>query len=189
MFELQGIGPKKIKAVWDKLGVTTRRGLLKRPARMGASRRCRALEKRPRTTFSRRSRRGRNTRDVSGSATSRHDAEAMLDDLREHPDVNRVQRVRQLPAAEGDRRRSRFPRLDERARRRSRIFSSKHEMVESVIAHGATKSSVRLKIRHPGRSARGEGRGVSVCAELLHRLEGAQHHHAPARARPRLDAE
>ena len=36
--------------------------------------------------------------------------------------------------------------------------------------------------RHPGRPARGRRSGVSVRAQLLHRLEGAQRHHAPARA-------
>jgi DNA polymerase (family 10) len=63
MFELQGLGPKKIKAVWEKLGVITV-GDLETASRMDASLRWQVLEKRPRRTFSRPSKRERNNQVV-----------------------------------------------------------------------------------------------------------------------------
>ena len=123
MFELQGLGPKKIKALWDKLGVTTIAELETacKDGRVGGA--ARALGKRPRTTFSRRSSRARNTPGASGSATIAADAERMLADLRGAAGGLAGDRRGQLPAAEGNRRRSRFHRRHERARGRCRSFS------------------------------------------------------------------
>ena len=143
MFELQGMGPKKIKAVWEKLGVTTvaqleaactdgRVAELPGFGDKTALKLLAAIDARKK--FAGRFKIG----DIA------QDAESLLDDLRQHPDVNRVsvcgsyRRRKEIvgdldflvstnePAAVSD-------------------FFVGHEMVESVTAHGATKSSVRLK--------------------------------------------
>ncbi len=143
MFEIQGMGPKKIKAVWEKLDVTTVDALeaASKDGRVAglpgfgektAKKIIEAIEARKK--FAGRFKLG----DIA------QDAESLLDDLRSLPDVNRVnvcgsyRRRKEIvgdldylvstnqPAAVSD-------------------FFVHHEMVESVIAHGPTKSSVRLK--------------------------------------------
>ena len=61
--------------------------------------------------------------------------------------------------------------------------------VATVLAHGPTKASVRLADGVQCDLRGVDGRAVSVCAALLHRLEGAQHRDAEAGDRPRALAE
>ena len=50
--------------------------------------------------------------------------------------------------------------------------------IESVVARGDTKTSVRTCFRYPMRSASRHQRRISVCVELFHRQQGAQRPHA-----------
>ena len=143
MFEIQGMGPKKIKAVWEKLGVTTVEELEKASAdgrvaelagfgEKTAKKIIEAIEARKK--FAGRFKLG----DIA------QDAESLLDDLRSHPDVNRVNvcgSYRRRKEIVGD--------LDFLVSTKEPAavsdFFVHHEMVESLIAHGPTKSSVRLK--------------------------------------------
>ena len=143
MFELQGMGPKKIKAVWEKLEVTTVAELEKA---------CKDGRVAGLSGF------GKKTADnILAAVQSRakhagrfrlgeiaHDAERMLAELRELPDV-----LQAAVAGSYRRRKEVVGDLDFIVATNSPAevseFFVKHEMVESVMAHGATKSSVRLK--------------------------------------------
>lgn len=143
MFDLQGIGPKKIKALWEKLNVTTIAELEKacKDGRVAAL-----------AGF------GKKTSDnILAAIQSRakhagrfrlgeiaNDAERMVEQLRELPDVLQAcvaGSYRRCKEVVGD--------LDFIVATNSPAevseFFVKHEMVESVIANGATKSSVRFK--------------------------------------------
>jgi len=143
MFELQGMGPKKIKAVWEKLGVTTVADLEKA---------CKDGRIAGLSGF------GKKTADnILAAVQSRakhagrfrlgeiaNDAERMLAELRELPDV-----LQAAIAGSYRRRKEIVGDLDFIVATNSPAevseFFVKHEMVESVMAHGATKSSVRFK--------------------------------------------
>ncbi len=143
MFDLQGIGPKKIKALWEKLGVTTIAELEK------ASKDGRVAGL---AGF------GKKTADnILAAIQSRakhagrfrlgeiaNDAERMLADLKELPGV-----LQAAVAGSYRRRKEIVGDLDFIVATTTPAevsdFFVKHEMVESVMAHGATKSSVRLK--------------------------------------------
>ena len=64
-----------------------------------------------------------------------------------------------------------------------------YRLVERVLAHGETKSSVLLSRRLPGRPPAGAEREPRRGAAVLHRLEGAQHRAARPGAAARLQAE
>jgi DNA polymerase (family 10) len=143
MFELQGLGPKKIKALWEILGITTVQELEKRLQGWtgGGIGRLRQKDRGqhsgghpiPRKTcgaLPARRNRGRRRADARRSEAPR----------RCLPGV----RGRELPPPKevvGD--------LDFIVATNSPAevseFFVTHEMVESVLAHGATKSSVRFK--------------------------------------------
>ena len=143
MFDIMGMGPKKIKAVWAKLDVTTVEALeaackdgrvaeLPGFGEKTARKIIEAIEARKK--FAGRFKLG----DIA------QDAESLLDHLRSHPDVNRVNvcgSYRRRKEIVGD--------LDFLVSTKEPAavsdFFVHHEMVESVIAHGPTKSSVRLK--------------------------------------------
>ena len=143
LFELQGLGPKKIKALWEQLGVTNL-AQLEKPCLDGrvanlpgfgektAKNILKAIEDKKKHA-------GRYK--LGDIAT---DAERMQEELRSLPEVNRVSvcgSYRRRKEIVGD--------LDFLVSTREPAvvsdFFVKHEMVESVIAHGATKSSVRFK--------------------------------------------
>jgi DNA polymerase (family 10) len=143
LFEVQGLGPKKIKAVWDKLGVTSiaqlkaacddgRVAELPGFGKKTAANILAAIE--AKAKYAGRYRLG----DIAS------DAERMLDELRALPEVTRVNvcgSYRRRKETVGD--------LDFLVSTREPAavseFFVKHAMVESVMAHGATKSSVRWK--------------------------------------------
>ena len=143
LFDLQGLGPKKIKAVWEKLNVTTIPELEKA---------CKDGRVAGLPGF------GKKTSDnilAAIQSRAKHagrfrlgeiapDAERMIADLRELPDVLQAcvaGSYRRCKEVVGD--------LDFIVATNSPAevseFFVKHEMVESVIANGATKSSVRFK--------------------------------------------
>jgi DNA polymerase (family 10) len=143
MFDLQGIGPKKIKALWEKLNVTTIAELEKA---------CKDGRVAELSGF------GKKTSDnilAAIQSRAKHagrfrlgeiakDAERMLEDLKELPDVLQV-----CVAGSYRRRKEVVGDLDFIVATNSPAevseFFVKHDMVESVIANGATKSSVRFK--------------------------------------------
>ncbi len=143
LFDVQGLGPKKIKAVWDKLGVTSvaelkaacddgRISELPGFGKKTAANILAAIE--AKAKYAGRFRLG----DVAAAA------EKMIDDLRSLPDVTRVNvcgSYRRRKETVGD--------LDFLVSTREPAAVSEyfvqHEMVESVLVHGATKSSVRWK--------------------------------------------
>jgi len=143
LFELQGLGPKKIKAVWEQLGVTSidelaaacadgRLGALPGFGKKTAENISAAIASR--ATHAGRYRLG----DIAA------DAERMVAELRAHPDVL------QVSAAGSYRRRKEIVGdldfiVSTREPAAVSEFFVKHEMVESVMVQGATKSSVRLK--------------------------------------------
>ena len=143
MFELQGLGPKKIKALWEKLEITTVADLEKG---------CKDGRVAGLPGF------GKKTADnilAAIQSRAKHagrfrlgeiakDAERMLEGLRELPEVSQA-----TIAGSYRRRKEIVGDLDFIVATNSpesvSDFFVKHDMVESVMAHGATKSSVRLK--------------------------------------------
>ncbi len=143
LFELQGLGPKKIRAVWEQLNVTSvpeleaacKDGRVAALAGFGkktADNICAAIESQAKHA-------GRfRLGDIAG------DAERMVQELRDHPDV-----LRASIAGSYRRRKEIVGDLDFIVATNEPAtvtqFFVGHEMVESVIVSGATKSSVRLK--------------------------------------------
>jgi DNA polymerase (family 10) len=143
LFTLQGLGPKKIRAVWEKLGVTSlaelesacKDGRIAELAGFGAKTANNLLQAmQDRAKHAGEFRMG----DIASGA------EHLLDELRDLPEVS------QAAIAGSYRRRKEIVRdLDyivaTRAPADVSDYFVRHPMVESVIAHGPTKSSVRLK--------------------------------------------
>ncbi|MCX6966962.1 MAG: DNA polymerase/3'-5' exonuclease PolX [Verrucomicrobia bacterium] len=143
LFELMGVGPKKIRAVYDKLGIATleeleagcKDGRVAALSGFGAKTAAnilQAIEQR---------------QSVAGSfllGDVAEAAEALYDDLRGHPDVS------QAAIAGSYRRRKEvvhdldFVVASLRPENVTEFFTT-HPLVQSVIASGATKSSVRLR--------------------------------------------
>jgi DNA polymerase (family 10) len=143
LFELQGLGPKKIKALWEQLGVTSVAELqaacndgrvegLPGFGKKTADNILAAVEARAR--FAGRFRIG----DIAG------DAERMLGDLRELPEVLQASLAgsyRRRKEVVGD---LDFIVATNHPEQVSRFFVA-HAMVENILANGATKSAVRFK--------------------------------------------
>lgn len=144
LFELQGLGPKKIKALWEQLSVTTV-AELEAACKDGRAAGLPGFGKKTSDNIlaAIQSRAKHSGRFRLGEIAS--DAERLLGELRELPSVL------QAAAAGSYRRRKEivgdldFIVATTEPAEVSEFFV-KHEMVESVIAHGPTKSSVRLKI-------------------------------------------
>jgi len=143
MFELMGLGPKKIRALYDKLGIDSLDALeaackdgrvagLSGFGEKTAHNILQSIEQR---------------KSVAGSfllGAVADAAEEIYDDLRSHPDVSQA-------AIGGSYRRRKevvhdldFVVASSRPENVTAFFTT-HPLVESVIASGATKSSVRLK--------------------------------------------
>jgi DNA polymerase (family 10) len=143
LFDLQGLGPKKIRAVWEKLGVTSIRELegacqdgrvaeLQGFGAKTAANICKAIQDKQKHAGEFR----------FGEIAA--GAELLLNELKELPDVSRA------AIAGSYRRRKEIVRdLDyivaTKAPAEVSDWFVQHPLVESVIAHGPTKSSVRLK--------------------------------------------
>ncbi len=143
MFELQGLGPKKIKALWDKLGITTIPELEK-ACKDGRVADLAGFGKKTSDNIlaAIQSRAQHAGRFRLGSIAT--DAERMVAELRELPEIFQA-----TIAGSYRRRKEVVGDLDfivaTNTPESVSDFFVKHEMVESVIAHGPTKSSVRLK--------------------------------------------
>jgi len=143
MFELQGVGPKKIKTLWDKLDITTL-AQLEAACKDGRIAGLAGFGKKTADNIllSIESRRKHAGRFRLGDIAS--DTEKLLEDLRAHPDVSRVgvcgsYRRRKEIVGDVD-----FL-VSTREPKAVSDFFVGNTMVENVLAHGATKSSVRLK--------------------------------------------
>lgn len=143
LFELQGLGPKKIKALWEELEITTVEGLeaackdgrvasLKGFGAKTAANILTSIEARKQYAGSFR----------LGDIAS--DAEIMLEQIKELPEV-----LQASLAGSYRRRKEVVHDLDFLVSTRQpaavSAFFVHHALVETVLAHGATKSSVRLK--------------------------------------------
>ncbi len=143
LFELQGLGPKKIKALWEELEITTVEGLeaackdgrvasLKGFGAKTAANILTSIEARKQYAGSFR------LGDIAA------DAEIMLDQIKELPEV-----LQASLAGSYRRRKEVVHDLDFLVSTRQpaavSAFFVQHALVETVLAHGATKSSVRLK--------------------------------------------
>ncbi|MDQ3620942.1 MAG: helix-hairpin-helix domain-containing protein [Verrucomicrobiota bacterium] len=143
LLELQGLGPKKIKALWEKLNITTIEELEKgcqdgRVAGLPGFGKKTAVN----ILTAIGARQKHSGRFTLGAIAA--DAEQILDDLRQHPEVARVSvcgSYRRRKEIVGD--------LDflvsTRAPEAVSDFFIRHAMVESVLVRGATKSSVHLR--------------------------------------------
>ena len=143
MFDLQGLGPKKIKALWDKLGIVTIPEL-ENACKDGRVADLSGFGKKTADNIlaAIQSRAKHAGRFRLGSIAA--DAERMVAELRELPDVFQA-----TVAGSYRRRKEIVGDLDfivaTNGPEAVSDFFVKHEMVESVIAHGPTKSSVRFK--------------------------------------------
>ena len=143
MFELMGLGPKKIRAIYDKLGISSLEGLeaackdgrVAGLSGFGAKTACNILQS------------IEQRHSVAGSfrlGTVAESAQAIYDDLRTLPEIS------QLAIGGSYRRRKEvvhdldFVVASSHPENVTAFFTT-HPLVESVIASGATKSSVRLK--------------------------------------------
>jgi len=144
LFELQGVGAKKIKALYEQLGVTSipeleaacKSGRVAELAGFGeksATRMLAAIEARGRYA------------DMYRLGTVAPLAETLLEYLRDHPDVSQAS-----IAGSYRRRKETVHDLDFIVATRNPAavteFFTSHEMVGEIIAQGPTKTSVRLKI-------------------------------------------
>ncbi|MEI8233882.1 MAG: DNA polymerase/3'-5' exonuclease PolX [Verrucomicrobiota bacterium] len=143
MFELMGLGPKKIRALYDRLGITSldaleaacKDGRVAGLAGFGEKTAANILH----SLDQRRSFAGSFLLSVAVEA-----AETIYEDLRAHPEVS------QLAIGGSTRRRKEvvhdldFVVASKRPEAVTAFFTT-HPLVESVIMSGATKSSVRLK--------------------------------------------
>ncbi len=143
LFELQGLGAKKIKALYDKLGVNSIASLEKVCKDGSAAALPGFGEKTAANILKSIEQRKQHAGDFRLGDVA-HDAEQIEDDLREHPDVIQV-------AVAGS-----YRRRKEVVHDLDFIVSTKnpeavteyfvtHPLVESIQAQGPTKSSVRLK--------------------------------------------
>ncbi len=143
MFGIVGMGPKKIQAVWKQLDITTVEAL-EAGCKDGRVARLKGFGEKTAANIL------KAMEDVKkhagrfriGDVAS--DAETLREDLRSLPEVIRVEACGSFR-----RRRETCGDLDFLVSTKSpesvSEFFVKHEMVESIMAHGATKSSVRLK--------------------------------------------
>jgi DNA polymerase (family 10) len=143
LFEIQGLGAKKIKALWDTLKVHSVTSL-ERACKDGS---VAALPGFGEKTAANILKGIEHMRSHAGEflfGDVAHIAEGLLEDLRGHPDVNLAQ------IAGSFRRKKEIVRdldfiVSTKQPEAVMAFFTTHPLVENVLAHGATKSSVILK--------------------------------------------
>lgn len=143
LFELQGLGPKKIKALWEELDITTIE-LLEQACKDGRVAELKGFGAKTAANILK-SIEARNQYAGSfrlGSIAA--DAEILLEEIKEQDGV-----LQASLAGSYRRRKEVVHDLDFLVATRSpesvSEFFVQHPLVETVLAHGATKSSVRLK--------------------------------------------
>ena len=143
LFEIQGLGAKKIKVLWDTLKVHSVTNL-ERACKDGSVADLPGFGEKTAANILKGIAHMRSHAGEFRFGDVAHTAEGLLDDLRGHPDVN----LAQIAGS--------FRRKKEIVRDLDFIVSTKnpeavmafftaHPLVENVLAHGATKSSVILK--------------------------------------------
>ena len=144
LFDIQGLGAKKIKVLWDTLKVHSVTNL-ERACKDGSVADLPGFGEKTAANILKGIEHMRSHAGEFRFGDVAHIAEGLLDDLRGHPDVN----LAQIAGS--------FRRKKEIVRDLDFIVSTKHPeavmafftahpLVENVLAHGATKSSVILKI-------------------------------------------
>jgi DNA polymerase (family 10) len=143
MFELQGLGPKKIAVLWEQVGITSV-AELEKACKDGRVSELKGFGKKTSDNILAAIQSRQKHAGVFRFGDIAAQAEHLLQELREHPDVL------QVSIAGSYRRRKEIVRdLDFIVATRNPAAISAyfvhHPSVDSIIAHGPTKSSVRLK--------------------------------------------
>ncbi len=143
MFELQGLGPKKIKILWDTLGIVTM-AALEKGCKDGSIAALRGFGQKTADNILKAIEDRKKHAGIFRLGEIAPDAELLLQELRELPDVS------QVSIAGSYRRRKETVRdidyiVATRVPDPVSDYFVNHPTVESVIARGPTKSSVRLK--------------------------------------------
>jgi len=143
LFEIQGLGAKKIKVLWDTLKVHSVTNL-ERACKDGSVADLPGFGEKTAANILKGIEHMRSHAGEFRFGDVAHIAEGLLDDLRGHPDVNLAQ------IAGSFRRKKEIVRdldfiVSTKQPEAVMAFFTAHPLVENVLAHGATKSSVILK--------------------------------------------
>jgi DNA polymerase (family 10) len=143
LFEIQGLGAKKIKVLWDTLKVHSVTNL-ERACKEGSVAALPGFGEKTAANILKGIEHMRSHAGEFRFGDVAHIAEGLLDDLRGHPDVNLAQ------IAGSFRRKKEIVRdldfiVSTKQPEAVMAFFTAHPLVENVLAHGATKSSVILK--------------------------------------------
>lgn len=143
LFDIQGLGGKKIKALWDSLRIDSVTKL-ERACKSGAVAELPGFGEKTAANIIKAIEHMRKHAGEFRFGDIAALAESLLEDLREHPDVNLAQ------IAGSYRRRKEIVRdldfiVSSRHAENVMTFFTSHPLVESILAQGATKSSVLLK--------------------------------------------
>jgi DNA polymerase (family 10) len=143
LFEIQGLGAKKIKVLWDTLKVHSVTNL-ERACKDGSVAALPGFGEKTAANILKGIEHMRSHAGEFRFGDVAHIAEGLLDDLRGHPDVNLAQ------IAGSFRRKKEIVRdldfiVSTKQPEAVMAFFTAHPLVENVLAHGATKSSVILK--------------------------------------------
>ena len=143
LFEIQGLGAKKIKVLWDTLKVHSVTNL-ERACKDGSVAALPGFGEKTAANILKGIEHMRSHAGEFRFGDVAHIAEGLLDDLRGHPDVNLAQ------IAGSFRRKKEIVRdldfiVSTKQPEAVMAFFTAHPLVENILAHGATKSSVILK--------------------------------------------
>ena len=143
LFEVQGLGGKKIKILWDTLKIHSITSL-ERACKHGDIAKLPGFGEKTATNILKAIEHMRSHAGEFRYGDIAHLAEALLDDLRSHPDVG------QSVIAGSFRRKKEIVRdldflVSTKKPEAVMEFFTKHPLVENILAHGPTKSSVVLK--------------------------------------------
>jgi DNA polymerase (family 10) len=143
LFDIQGLGAKKIKVLWDTLKIHSVTSL-ERACKKGSVAVLPGFGEKTAANILKGIEHMRSHAGEFRFGDVAHIAEGLLDDLRGHPDVNLAQ------IAGSFRRKKEIVRdldfiVSTKQPEAVMAFFTAHPLVENVLAHGATKSSVILK--------------------------------------------